>query len=125
MLKQFYPEELERVEAQWPRVRFFGRVVDRLDQLVYPADIYVPYKPDGEAQKRNGVKTVRLTDEQVNMPIAELLEAGTLEEQDTYRTKRPHPLAHPPGFMEEDEPQDWHPSEWWLQKTKLLDEAED
>ena len=122
LLKQFYPEELKRVDARAPRVLFFADVVERLNQLVCPADIYVPYKPDGEAQKRDSVKTVRLTDEQVNTPIAQLLETSTLEENDVYRFERwPHPLLWVGWPSEEDaEPEDWEPSEWWLQKARGL-----
>ena len=122
LLKQFYPEELERVDARAPQVLFFADIVERLNRLVCPADIYVPYKPDGEAQKRDGVKTVRLTDEQVNTPITHLLETGTLEEKDVYRFERwPHPLLWIGWPSEEDEePEDWEPSAWWLQKAREL-----
>ena len=116
LLKNFYSDELRRVDAEISRVLFFSDVLKRLDDLVCPADLH-------EARKPDGLKNGHLTDEQKNTPIAKLLETKTLEEKDVYRFERwPHPLLWigPERAGDEDEPQDWQPSEWWLKKWKML-----
>jgi len=112
LLKQFYPDELKRVDANTPRVLFFCDLLEMLDNLVCPADLPEWHKP-------NGLKNSNLTDEQMKTSIAELLKVEALEEKDVYRFEPwPHPLLWIDTPEEEEELEDWQPSEWWLKKMK-------
>jgi Protein of unknown function (DUF3102) len=112
LLEQFYPEELARADAVLPRVDFFRCLLGQLDRLVRPADAPEGFMPEGSK---------KLTEEQANTTIAELLKTGAAEEQDVYDFKRwPHPLLWIEVEDEEQEPREWHPSEWWQEKARAL-----